>query len=262
MIQAMNKILFEIRNNIPLEVLNITFTTDRTGQILPTPVSLDEQITSSVIRPKVLMDCNIVSGTEMTIPLSQTEEVSNLERGYVVKVPKELTNYRSIVSVLSIVSEPFTSSLVLTGNNAPSYNEIGGNYEPGPIEYNTSLELVGDNIIFIDTYLANVFQLYIRVTIENNNNFSNINPKSHLHLANLNVLAVKAYIYNKLNIPLESAYMHFGYQLGVIREIVDSYSDAQEQYDEYLKEVWTKVAFMSDNAQMRQFVTSMFGNSI
>ena len=50
-----------------------------------------------------------------------------------------------------------------------------------------------------------------------------------------------------------------GAELGRFREVIDSYSDAEEQYQDYLLNTWQKVAFMNDRESYERFTKMMIG---
>jgi len=68
-----NKALDEIKFRIPKQILDLIFV-QRTNVWGNTNwknnvISIDECIMSTVIRPRVLVDCNLVGGAEVFIPL-------------------------------------------------------------------------------------------------------------------------------------------------------------------------------------------------
>jgi hypothetical protein len=71
------------------------------------------------------------------------------------------------------------------------------------------------------------------------------------------VWAVKAYLYNKLIVPINSGYLSGGQELGMFKSVLEGYSDAEENYQTYLKEIWGQVAFMNDTSRYSYFISSM-----
>ena len=45
---------------------------------------------------------------------------------------------------------------------------------------------------------------------------------------------------------MDKAQLYGGQELGAIKDVVDGYSDAEEQYQEFLETTWKKVSFMND----------------
>jgi len=98
---AISKAMSEVYYNIPMEIINLGFN-DNPAYAAH---SIDETIMSRVIRPRVLVDCNIVGGVEMYINLMYCkifDYSTNYGNEFLIEVPKQVTNNRSIISVLSI----------------------------------------------------------------------------------------------------------------------------------------------------------------
>ena len=55
---AIKKALDELKFRIPREILNQIFT-EKNFSYRTTPISVDEQVLSQVIKPRVLVDCNL-----------------------------------------------------------------------------------------------------------------------------------------------------------------------------------------------------------
>jgi hypothetical protein len=86
---------------------------------------------------------------------------------------------------------------------------------------------------------------------------SHIVNKALIDYAQLVILATKAYVYNNLVIPMDRGVIMNGVANNKMQEIIDSYSDANVQYDEYYQENWGKVTFMNDRRRMGNLVASM-----
>jgi len=52
-----------------------------------------------------------------------------------------------------------------------------------------------------------------------------------------------------------------GMALGRIKEIVDSYADANELYQEYLMTKWQKIALMQDSSSVGRYMKLLIGGS-
>lgn len=260
---AITKAIQEVRFRIPTEILNLAFT----GGTL---TSLDERILSSIVRPRVLVDCNIVGGVQLLIPLAKAELTYVGPDGYAVFIPKTLTNNRTIVSAMSVVSNgdmylgitdalkenPYVNDLL---NEA---NTLGNNLSNHSYYTSSSLEIVNENTIFVHDYLYDINALSIRVMVSNDAMMRNISPRSYHAFSNLVVLAVQAYIYNTAVVMLDKGYIQNGHELGRIKDLIDAYENKDEEYREYLKTTWAKVAFMNDTPNFDRYIHSMFHNNI
>ena len=64
--------------------------------------------------------------------------------------------------------------------------------------------------------------------------FSNLNDSAVYSLMQLIECATKAYVYNTLVLKIDAAKLEGGYEFGKFKEIVESYADQNEKYDELL----------------------------
>lgn len=118
------------------------------------------------------------------------------------------------------------------------------------------LEVIGENTILVVDPMYIGGNGILKCTVENPKNLENINPRSYMAFSALVVIAAKAYIYNRLRVPLDKGYVTGGHELSVVKEIVESYSDAASIYlEEILK--WKKVAFLNNNISKASFIQSM-----
>lgn len=268
----------EIKRKIPYEVLHAAMYIDEDPQIANL-TTLEEKIDRKILKRRVLIDANIVGGIEMIIPLNNVPPSYYEDYYTVYRIPNELTNDKEIVSALSLTFIPSNGYYGAQGMQpgavpgVQSYNEIGmGNWNPlmgladkvGGAAYGSGvlsqahLELVGYNMILVYAHYRTLSNFGVRVVVENSNNLSNIQPRSYKDFSKLCVLGTKAYIYNKLIIPLNSGALQGGRELGVFASIVESYESAEEDYDVFLEEVWSKVAWMNDTTRYNRYLNSMF----
>lgn len=276
----MNALMYainEVINQIPYEVLLESFSIDEPPAIAQL-TSIEEKILRKCIRKRILVDANIVGGQQLLIPLSGITP-SFYENHYTVyNISPELTMNREIVSVLGLSAMPASSGYAnpvsstggfgLPNQSNTAYgngfnplmsvaNRIGDAAAISSVIHNAHLELIGYNTVLAYAHHRVLAYLGIRVMLENESNLSNIQPRSYKQLATLCVLGVKAYIYNKMLIPINSGQLSGGQELGVFKSIVESFSSAEEDYNTFLKEVWSPVAFMNDTTRYNRFLSSM-----
>jgi len=262
---AITKALSEVGNSIPPEILGIGFM--EKSNMINTSVSLEEMIMSKVLRPRVLVDTNLVGGIQTVISLDKCN-ISVLPTGEtVVKVPKTATNNKSIMSVLSLIANtaqvPSTLGQGIGGSDLVSAGVNLMNNLSNAVSIGTSrLELIADNTILVQDPSLPLYSGFVRCVLENSTNLENISPRNYGAFSILVILAVKAYIYNNLIVKLDKGYIWGGHELGTIKEIVDSYSDANEMYLTQLNTVWKKVAFLNNSNATSRLVTSMISNTL
>ena len=263
---AITKAIFDIKQTIPIEVLNLAFL-PRDNNFNVAPLSLDEYIKDKVIMKRVMQDANIVGGRTALVPLNTVAPIYSDPFTCVYRVPKSLTQGCDIVSALSVNYYPY--SIVGSG--------LGTSYFPAGLFNNTSLvtagaqriadsysdvppisvacvDLIGPNTVVVRDFYRTTYAFFLRCILANEENLNNINPRSWIKFSKLCILAVKSYIYNTMVIELDRAYLMGGQELGAVKEIIERYSDAEEQYIEYLETKWQKVAFINDQFAYNRFL--------
>ena len=254
---AIRKAIDEVKWRIPSQVLQIVFK-DTVSGWRGAPISIDELMLSKVIRPRVLIDANLVGGMEIIIPLDGLipEYIDNYSLVY--KIPDDRVLGRSIISVLSIgympYSNGFNSMGTSYGNIAPtSINDtasaaqrLADSYSSIPPISNAVIDLIGHNTVVIrDQYrVSAAYQL--RAIVGNEDNLNNINPRSYHAFAKLVELAIKSYIYKEMLISIDQAYLMGGQDLGAFKTYIETLSDSEDMYQTYLRETWQNVAYHND----------------
>jgi hypothetical protein len=258
--------LDRIQLTIPPEVLQQAFKDDIQNW-RSAPTSLQDRIMEKVIRHRVLKDANLVGGQEVIISLDDLSPKWSDSISVIYEIPPQRTNNREIMSILSIGYMPLMSVFSSVGNGIGTLNpaqmtdvgssgqRLGDSSANIPIVSNALVDLIGYNTILIrdSVRVSNAYQ--VRCVLANENRMGNINPRSYITFAKLCVHAVKSYIYNTMIVKIDQAYLSGGQELGAFKNIVESYSDSEDQYETFLKEVWQKVSFMNDAPAFKRFMT-------
>lgn len=260
---AVIKAIQDIKFTIPREVLQIGFVEnfDRVNHI----TSIDERIINSVIRPRVLTDCNLVGGVPVMIDISQCVVHDTANREYIIEVPKRLTNNRPIVSCLSLVANhrglllaPYKGTNPVMTQATHMFNSL--NTET--IIQTARLELIGENTILVNEPYLGILNATVRVNVAYDDMMSNLHPRSFIEFSKLCIYAVKAYIYNNCKVKLDQGYVYGGHELGSIGEIIDNYSDSEEMYQEHLNTIMGKVLFLNEPSNSARLIATMLGNTL
>lgn len=261
---AIDNALADIREQIPRFVLEKTFLSNF-KYTTTIPISVDARIKELVIYGRVIKDCNIVGGTHITIPL----EGLNFEwvdmNAAVVRIPKSRTQGRSITSVYSVAMTAATlvgataSPLMPTSEVGNAYQQMLNAVASLPYMSEAQVMLIADNTVMIQNLMSMAGGLYLRCEVENDHNLNNIKRRSYFAFSEACVLATKAYIYNNNVIPMDIAFIEGGASLGEYKNIVDSYSDANTEYKEYMRVKWAKVARLNDAETIEQLVRMTAG---
>lgn len=271
--QALSKALDEVKYRIPALVLQQTFT-QKTLSWRTSPVSVDEQIMNLVIRSRVLVDSNIVGGTEVIVPLSNINPEYIDQYTLVYHVPKSLIQGRSILSVKSIGYDGNVGLYV--GNTSGSMAgqmgsqgrfkdsvaaamAVGQSYSAAPMTSNANVQLIGDNVVMVKGYNQTQINNALRCMVTDDVNMNHLQVRSIPDFCKLVELAVKSYIYNTLIINMGNALLSGGQELGVFKTIVDGYADSEQMYQDFLKQTWQAVAFMNDEQQFGRYIKLISG---
>lgn len=280
----MNAIMYcinEIKHSIPFEVLHAGMTLDEDPQLYELS-SLEDKILNKVIKKRVLLAANVVGGIETIIPLGNIRPSITEGMYTVYHVPSELTMDKEIMSALSLSYLPTAGFMGISGGfggsnmtynpNSPGRgmntatmnvaSRISSSVNSSAILSSAHLELVARNTVAVYAHYQTLANYGMRVVLQNDENFNNIQPRSYQALSKLTVLATKAYLYNKLIIPINSGYLSGGQDLGMFKSILEGYADAQESYEIYLREIWGQVAFMNDTTRHHNFIAGMLSPNL
>lgn len=258
------------RFGIPKAILNIAFLS-RFANNFHNLGSLHDRIREDVINPRILVDCNLLHGTEVTIPLAKCEKLVWNYYETVYRVPMELTAGRKIISPLeltaasgAVMSSDGAMSATTAGmysGNMATFSGMGANVAAAkqmmnsvmPIRNvsNALLYLLGDNTVLIKDAVIVPATMHLRVVLENDSEFNHIQPAWYPDFYDLVLIAVQAYIYNLIVIEQDSAFIASGGELNRVRDIVEGYADAEQRYKEQL-DFWYKCALLNDPESSRQ----------
>ena len=259
---ALKKAVSDVKNRIPSNILNIAFMTK--VNLVPGKVdTLDSVITSVIGRNIMLLDLNIVKGASLSIPLDRCSQYVINYNGtmnhMIIEIPYNLTDNKEILSVLGLNYAPASNSM-LNNNQLIANAEMGMNsidsHGVGGVS-TTNVELIGPNTIMVHENLAGGIHGHIRVNIENDSNFRNINNRMANVFSKLFLLATKGYIYNELVLEIDKGLIYGGHDLSKFADIVDKYEDAWEEYDELLHTKWAKVSFINDSEANSRYIKNM-----
>jgi hypothetical protein len=267
MMTPISKALDEIKNRIPQEILELIFN-NRNWASKKIPISIDEQILIKVIRHRVMVDCNLVGGIEMRVPMDGIPMEQTADYTVVFRVPKEKTQGRSIMSVLNLTfSDPHAISNF--GTSSLSGNSAMLNLAQGLIDSHGAMpnastarcQLIGENVVMVSELYLMPANCYLRCILANDSQLSHLQLRSYPYFSELCVRAVKAYIYNNHIIKLDMGEIRGGTSIGAFKTIIESYADQDELYREYLEKDWRRVAAMNDGETWERMLRSRVGGN-
>lgn len=257
------KAIAEAKFSIPLEILQRAFApASHFGRA--TAINIDAIIREKVIDARVRVDCDLVGGTQLDIPLRNlSPERVDLPSGspyswaLIYRVPMSMTQNRMITRVMwlanTIAPISGTYSYASWNGSALANAAMGVMQSQAPIPSMSTarVDLIATNTVMVSDTNQWPTDAALRCFVENDRDMSLLPPGAYRHFAKLCVHAIKAYIYNTLIIAINSGELQGGQELGRFKEVIDGYADANELYETYLEDTWREVAAYADPVTAR-----------
>jgi hypothetical protein len=233
--------------NIPRQLLDLAF---RPRQFNTT---IEQRIISEVVEGPVLLDLNLVGGKQRTIimnsqwqmPLDHVESFGLIGVGMEATfyaIPPEAREYRNISSVLGVSAfaggAGYGAGANMNGqdfgNTATSLlSEMLGTHTGRNNAIMPQMSLEGSNIIrFYPELITD--GLAIRVMLEQDSEFLNMNTSAIFALRNFCLCATMRYVVNNLIVPVDETEVVAGMEIGVIKTLIMEYKQEVEKYNELL----------------------------
>lgn len=250
---------------IPKEILEIgLINNDNTDDL----TTLNDKLVRNVINKYVRPDLDMNGGSLLHINIDQCQVTPvNNQIEFLIRVPKHLTDDLSIIRPLNLSSRMLYSdqTQIYSGTRATSMLNIASKMinavDDQPRLTTTNLELIGDNLIRCREPIGMRMYQHLQVIVENKENFSNIQPQYFDKFAEMCLACTKMAIYTNSVISLNEGYIKGGHEISVIKEIIDSYHDEFERYEE-LKTVWRKISVLNDQHRMHKLIKITCGGHI
>ena len=250
MLDALRSVFARIHRNMMPEILDLTFEPWNHPD-----KNLDQLILEEVILASVRDDASRQGGKMINIILQldwaqYTSSPSPYALGIggaysTFKIPPEAREHRDIVTCVS-VRFPYNVGRGASGNMY--HDKLVAGTSLGALACAALKSQTGEgtftfphgsicpgNVIKLDPPSMNWIPWMVKVRLKFDDNFSGMNSSSLETFQKACELAVKAYAYSHLRARVESNAVLRGVDLGVIREEVQSYSDAAEKYDEIIR---------------------------
>lgn len=272
--------LMEIKRKIPAPILEKAFKPVQFNQLRRDPfmpASLDNLIIEKIINGPVRRDCDTAGATEVTIDLKglPIEKVSNDK--YCIHIPKRLTNGREITSALALIfysmnsvstdsmfqglsnSTTYTNGRCNNNQNNELFTGLTKSLQPMMLSQTSNVRIVNGATLLVEDVIMPGGTPHLRCILANDTTFSTLAQAAWKQFSKLCVLAAKEYIYNNLVIEIDTTELVGGQELGKFKDIVESYADAGEQYEEFYNDKWRKIQFMADVPRHARFIKSLIG---
>lgn len=265
--------IMRIKAEIPRDILDQAFSSKRYDPTRQdryfdniSANALDQQIKTQVIEGRVSIDANLVSGTEMYLPLALAEIEVIDSWNVIYRFPREAVGGRRIVSAHELSYGYAFGAGGIGGVSSGSNNLLSAARQvlratTGTGNIGSSyVQLVGPNTILVNDVNQLIGDAVIRCTLTHEPNFNDIKPANYHNFGQLALLATKAHVHNRLVVDMDEGQIRAGMTLGRIREITDQYADANQLYYDYLTTTFTKVMTMNDTEKMRKILRMSLGS--
>lgn len=266
MINAITYAIDRVQRIIPEYILKQTFISMESYRTT-IPVSVATRIREIIIDKWILPDINVIGGKTAYIPLDQCVLIEQIPGISIYQVPKEVTNGRSITSVHELTTMGYAK--LSGGDFFPGMSEMGNALNQQldaiktlPYVSEGRTTLLNDNTIMVEGSMYVTMSLMVRAVLEYDQTLNDLNPRTLQQFTDLVILATKAYIYNKNVVNIDMGQLHGGVNLGVYKDMVDSYSDAHEQYEELLRTTWARVDKLNDYETRKRLINLMTGRAM
>lgn len=245
----------EVQHVIPKEVLDFAFLEIHHNGIFSPINNIKTQIRNKVIYDRVLPTLNIKGGEEIIINLSDVPmEIADRGSAYIWKVPKTMTKGRSIRSVLNITFSDTINNIAGNAitNQMYSSNEavleariINGSGVPY-LSSTADVFIIADNVLYSNLPLNTSSYTLLRCVMDFDLQLSGINHRFAKLFSKYIVLAVKEFIYKDTIVRMDQGVLHMGKELGKIKDIIEGYDGAEEEFEEMTDNVIGKALILAD----------------
>ena len=246
MIDPLKLAMSRIYNSIPMEILEATFQPYEYNE------SLDELIKQKVLLDRVRDEISIRGGKVMKIILDlnwckYTSSPSRFALGIsgsssVFVIPPEAREHRDISAILGVkfpysistsTSGTFYNSCQNRGNTLSALacealnNQTKANQLAAPI----GILKPNNTIVLYPPQISHIpWQITVRLRYDDN--FSDMDVSSLNTFEQICEMATKAYIYTNMIFKVETNLVFRGMELGIFKDLVNSYADANEKLEE------------------------------
>lgn len=221
-----------------------------------------------VIYRFLLPAMNVVGGNRQIIELGDIQPEIRDRFTRIYRIPMSMTQGRSIVSALSVSYGAYlnTGSVAYPGAGGSqllnSAQQLVNSVSAPQINSTDQVALIGENVIMIRDAIQMFGGVNLECYIEHDKNLAGMNIRAYQKFTEMVILAVKAYIFNKLRIQMDMGFIHAGHELGAMRDVIMEYSDSHEELMRVISTDWARVSKISDWDTHKKHINMQFGFGI
>jgi len=251
--ETVDYMLSQIFNNINDMVLRLAFE-DRSA--IP-PIPLSENIISKIIDKVILRDMNTLALRPKAVALESQWLENTVDSPYqnlqtyhstfsVHRIPPQYRDNMAIIEVLGVIPSGFGHGSAISTPMQGSTAIGTGMMVLDSIAHTNHIsvplcERVDNDLIRLIPAQYHGMLWTVQLGLGYDLNFTGLNSSAKKPLGELALAAVKKYIYIHRRIDLDQGFIETGAEYTAIREIIDTYQSAGEEYRELL----TRVAGMT-----------------
>lgn len=243
--------LHKLTMSVPRQILELTFfpasehrTTDATN--------LNQRIRERVIDSIVMADMNKLGGVAVPLDIQQSWMKILSPVIALIDVPMNVTQNRPITSALnsSFGVNMINNAAIGIANQGNQMltgaNRVFNSAKAPPYVGTPDVRVIGTNQLEIRNFVSIPVRIRGLVRIQYTKDFNELRNAYHDHFADIVEMAVKAYCYNNMIVPMDRAQLQGGMELGRLSSKIEEWSDIYETYKETLTEKWRRILIMND----------------
>ena len=242
----------KLSKTIPMQILETCFF-DTSENKTDNAKNLYQRIREEVIDPIVMSDLNTLGGKVIPLDILPGWMNKISPRLTIIRIPKNFTQNRTINNVYSTTFGVSAISNLEVGvaNNASSQvlgaaKRVFNSGMQVPYVSTANVTVHPENVIEVRDHTSLPTRVQCKVRLNYDENFTDLQQPFWIRFAELCGLALKAYIYTKLIVQMDRAFLQGGVEMGRMSAKVEEWSDAEETYQDTLHEKWQRLLTMND----------------